>query len=368
MPRFLGLGNGASGVLALGSFTQVNVTCSGTSGSTSLTATGSFSPGDRLFIHQSRGGANVGKYEDNRVASYSSGTITLVHPLENTYTDSGASQAQVVVVPEASSVTGSYTQPAWDGDKGGLTVIACSGTFSGTITATGKGFRGGSAVSGTVGGAGQSGKQGEGTVGAGDTTSQSANGNGGGGAVSAGDAGKGGGGGGHSAAGTNGGNGDGSGGVGGSLVGDATFSSLINLGGGGGSGAGESNDNLGPHQSGAGGRGGGIVVVYCSTMSGTIVADGTAGVQGGKSDDGSGSGGGGAGGSILLKGKNITITGSTSVKGSGGAAIAQAVNVGGNGADGRIRVESCSLSGTSNPSASSQVGGHSYCGGAIFIL
>ena len=173
MARFLGIGSGSSGIIALGSYTPVNVTCSGTSGATSLSATGSFSAGDRLFIHQTRG-TSAGVYEDNRVASYSTGTITLVHPLENTYTDSGASQAQVVVVKEASSVTGSYTIPAWDGDTGGLFVMACSGTFAGTVDATEKGFRGGAGQSSN------SGYQGEGSGGAG-SVAATANGNGGGG-------------------------------------------------------------------------------------------------------------------------------------------------------------------------------------------
>jgi len=365
MARFLGLGNGKSGVIALGSYTPLKYSCSGTSGATSLTATGSFSAGDRLFIHQSRG-TGVGKYEDNRVASYATGTVTLVHPLENTYTDSGASQAQVLIVKEASTVTGSITVPAWDGNVGGVFAIACNGVFNGTVSANAKGFTGGAAVAGVVGGSGNAGKQGEGSTAAGGTASTSANTNGGGGGGVGAD------GGGAGAAGSNGGAGQGTGGTKGTALGQAAITSLY-FGGGGGSGAGESNDNDGPHTSGKGGIGGGAIVIYAREIASTaqITANGGDGgtFSGNTGVDSAGTGGGGAGGSILLKTVKTTVGSSkvTAAKGDG-PANAYSGGAGGDGAVGRIRIESCSVSGTASPAASESTGGHTYCGGGAFIF
>ena len=239
--RFLGLGNGSDGVIALGSYTPLKYTCSGSSGTSSLTATGTFAAGDRLFIHQSRG-TGVGYYEDNRVASYTTGTITLVHPLEHTYTDSGNSQAQVLVVKEASSVTGSITVPAWDGDKGGLFVIACNGVFNGIVNANELGFRFGRAGQNPNGGSSDNidGEQGEGTAGAGGTRgADGANGNGGGAgdhSTISNEGGNGGAGGGHASAGDPGLVQRGTAGTGGTAVGQAAITSLYFGGGGGGGG------------------------------------------------------------------------------------------------------------------------------------
>lgn len=278
MSRYLGLGEGSDSTVNLSSYTQIVASCSGSSGSTSLTATNaSFSAGQRIFIHQSRG-TGAGAYEDNKILSYVAGTITFVHPLENDYTDSGASQAQVVVVPQATDVTGSFTVDAWDGDTGGLFVIACTGTFSGTINANGKGFRGASGVSQNT-----HGKNAEGSVGAGGSGVNTANGNGGGGgdgaSVGVGGPIGGGAGGGYGTAGEDGGgSGGGTGGSGGLQVGSTDMTSTIFLGGGGGSaGAGNNSTSL------DGGDGGGIIVVYANniTSSASLTADGENGGGGG---------------------------------------------------------------------------------------
>lgn len=363
MARFLGIGSGKSGTIALGSYTQTWISCSGTSGSTSLSATGTFSPGDRLFIHQTRG-TNAGLGEDNWVVSYSTGTVTLLYPLERDYADSGASQAQVAVVSEASSVTGSYTVPAWDGNVGGLFVMACSGTFSGTVTATGKGFRGGDAV-----GQASSGKQGEGYSAAGGTTSSSANTTGGGGGVySVGVSTSGGGGGGYA---TSGGNGTSNpsitNGTGGGTAGQADLTTGIFLGGGGGSGA-KGNSST---SSGAGGAGGGIIILYTRAISNTasLLASGANGSNG-SGTDWAGAGGG-AGGTVFIRSISTAI-GTDKILASGGASgdsqTVQPPRTGGAGGDGRIRIETCSVTGTSTPSASTSIGGHSYCGTNIAIL
>jgi large repetitive protein len=361
--RYLGIGNGKDGVVALGSYTPLKYTCSGTSGASSLTATGTIAAGDRLFIIQSRG-TGVGAYEDNRVASYTTGTVTLVHPLENTYTDSGASQAQVLIVKEASEVTGSLTVDAWDGNDGGVFAIACSGVFSGTVTASAKGFRGGATANDAA-------QYGEGGPGAAATTSNADNnGNGGGGGV-------------HGAynspnldiRGAGGGNGtaggDGAGGntaiEGGDADGNASLTDMV-FGGGGGGAAGQ--PNVPTNTGGAGSAGGGIIVVYAGTInsSASLVSDGATGGSGvSQGNPDAAGGGGGAGGSILVKAKTVDASGTiTAALGAGGDGGLD--SDGAAGAVGRIRIESCSVSGTTSPSASESTGGHNYCGGGIFLI
>lgn len=355
MPRFLGFPKSTGSALALGSFTQTKVSCSGTSGSTSLTATGSFSTGDRLFIWQSRGGSNVGKYEDNRVASYTTGTITLVHPLENTYTDSGSEQAQVLIVPESSTVTGSYTIPAWNGNVGGITVIACD-YFNGTINGDAAGYLGGLGwnLNNYAG-------YGEGTVGArlgsvpGSTNAN--NGNGGGSSNSGCGAG-----GGNGAAGTNGIYVvTGPAGIGGVEVGQADLSTGIFMGGGAGGSIGA--------QSLPGGNGGGVAVIYARKF-GSSTAISLKGGNGQNHTIAAGSGGsGGAGGSMLLIGvdySQITASNLSVSGGTGGTSSGSPSTAGVSGAVGRIRVVGCR--GTTISGASQQTGGQSFCGSFVGIL
>lgn len=377
MARFLGLGDGSDGVINLSSYTRVGSSCSGTSGATTLTATNaSFAAGQRIFIHQSRG-TGVGNYEDNRIESYVAGTITLVHPLQNTYTDSGASQAQVVLVKEASGVTGTRNMGSWDGDEGGVFVIACNGVFNATVNGNADGFRGG--AGGSTSGD-RRGIQGEGSTATG-SVSKAANTNAGGGGIDSvgngtGTAGAGGGGGGgHAGAGSAGeaASGDnlvdGSPGAAGTTIGQAALTSLYLGGAGGGGGTDDSGNG------GLGGDGGGVIVIYAREIASTaqITSNGENG-QDAQGTQSSGGGGGGAGGSILLKTVKTTIGSSkiTATGGTGGTATGGFNNEfggdGGTGADGRIRIESCSVSGTSDPAASEDTGGHDYCGGGAFIF
>lgn len=356
MSRDLGQGNGINGSIALGSYTQTWLSQSAASGQKDVAVTGTFSAGDRVFLIQMRG-TGVGSYEDATVDSYVAGTLTLVQNLESTYTDSGSSQAQIAVVKEASEVSGTYTIPAWNGNVGGAFRMACNGLWKGTIAGDGKGFRGGASV------ALAEGKQGEGTVGAGNTTAQSANGNGGGGGGKSGPDVGAGGGGGNATAGAVGDSTGGQGGVGGLGVGSETLSVLF-LGGAGGSGSSAAN------ASGAGGTGGGMVYISVATFdsSSSISLDGTNGATAGAGTNASG-GGGGAGGSCLIKttkallGTNqITTTAGAAGAGEGGG------KNGGAGAVGRIRVEACSLTGTTNPTASEDIGGHPFCGGSAYLV
>src|SRR5438045_1091315 len=109
-------GNSSDGTLSVsGSTTDapIDSACTGTSGTTSLTATNaSFAASQRVLIHQTRG-TGVGNWELNTIASYVAGTITTVSPLANTY----ASGAQVLVVKQHSGVTisGTLTAKAWTG-------------------------------------------------------------------------------------------------------------------------------------------------------------------------------------------------------------------------------------------------------------
>jgi hypothetical protein len=92
---------------------------------------------------------NVGLYEFKCVASVpNSTTINLTTTLANNYTS--ADHVQIVRIPRYTSfnlAAGNSIRPAaWNGNIGGITAIEISGnaTINGTITATSRGFRGGS--------------------------------------------------------------------------------------------------------------------------------------------------------------------------------------------------------------------------------
>lgn len=139
------------------------------------------------------------------------------------------------------------------------------------------------------------------------------------------------------------------GGGGGGTYGQAALTQLF-LGSSGGTGG-----NAG---AGNGGAGGGIILIYADTITLSsaggvrISNNGNNGGNGGSGSWAVGAGGGGSGGSIKLIGKTITLETSkvTSTAGNGGWAE---YGSGGNGGSGRIRVEyETSLSGTTNPAAS----------------
>ncbi len=341
MSQFLNFGLGNDGIWTPGTVTDtpIDSSCSGTVNTTSLSATNtSFEAGQQILIHQTRG-TGVGNWEVNFIASYVAGTITTLLPLSNTSTDSGASQAQVLVLKQYSSVTiaGTLTGKTWSGDVGGILAFVCSGTTSitGTATANGTGFAGGlgNNNSNTLG------NSGEGTAGASVVNSSAANGNGGGG-------GKSGGGGPQPSGGGNGAAGGGD--NGGAIVGNAALT-LMDLGGGSG---GRGMDNPTAND---GISGGGIILIFSKilTITGAITANGS---------DGQTNAGAGGGGSIFLKGQTITL-GNNLITASGGTP-----GNGGAGGAGRIRVEVCSRTGVTNPLASESVGGFNFCGGAVAIL
>lgn len=349
MAQILGqsFGDGSDGVVTLsGTESPVADTCSGTSGTTSLSATNAgFEAGQLILIHQAMG-TGVGVWELNKIASYTAGTITTDIPLANTYN----SYAGVRVIKQYRDVTisGSYEAGTWNTNNIASSVIFfCSGTttISGTVTTSGIGYPGGAdpASAPSLSGQGDIGERVQ-------QTAANGSGGGGSGAVP-----EGAGGGGNGTAGQAGTAYSGTPGAGGGTAGSADLTSL-SFGGGGGGSLSSSNN--------AGGKGGGIIAIFSKTINvtGSMVANGGNGGNGTAGGDGGGGSGGGAGGSILIKAQTASLGSSliTATGGTGGTGNISAGD-GGNGGDGRIRVEACNLTGTTNPSASTSIGSHNWC-------
>lgn len=342
----------------------------------------------------------VGNYEyvvATNSVSASGGTITISTALTRTYNSSapttsrGKQTYQVVRVPQYSSATVSGTLRAalWDGTSGGIVVLDVAGTLNmggGTISAAGKGFRGGLGRS-LNGGSGANtdyrvltsnnngGSKGEGIVGTpryvwdgllgvdtgiegypSGANGRGAPGNAGGGSTdgnpSSNDQNSGGGGGGNGGDGGQGGNSWSSnlnvGGVGGADF--SSFASANRLVMGGGGGAGTSNNAAETSSSGA--SGGGIVLIRAGAVSGS----GTINVNGDNAQDsspnccGDGAGGGGAGGSIIVTSSGGGLTGITALArgGKGGnTLVATSAHGPGGGGGGGVILANGSLGSTS---------------------
>ena len=329
-------GDGSDGALTISADTTdapIDSVCSGTSGSSTLTATNvSFAVGQIIYIHQTRG-TGAGTWQRNKIQGYTAGTITTVDALNYSYNSTGSNKAQVLVLKQYSSVTvnsgKTWTAKAWNGTVGGILGFLSSAGLTiastGAITATGKGF----SLSGQGGVANST--QGEGTAGLGSLNVLTPNGNGGG---ASGDyqnscAG----GGGNGTAGING-FGGASEGKGGLVSGSADLTTCTFGGQGGGATAGGGPGRAG----GAGGAGGGILLLWAVSISnsGTILANGSNGlIAGGDRLDEYG-GSGGAGGSILLKSQTATLGTINAIYGSGGVG---SVKTGSNGGYGRIHID-----------------------------
>lgn len=328
----------------------IDSACTGTSGAVALSATNaSFAANQEILIHQTRG-TSPGVWERNTIQSYTAGTITTTNPLGNTYT----SGAQVLVLKQYTNVTINtgitLTAKAWNGTVGGIVAFLANGTITvtGTITASSKGFIGGTARSGVDHG----GYQGESSTAAGGSESTSANGTGGGGGGSGAGTGGGGGGagGGHATVGTSGTAGvpSASGGTRGNSGGSADLTTMV-FGGSGGSGGTDDNNSSG--SSGAGGNSGGAIFIMgaTTTITGSVVALG--GAAGSATSTGHGGGGGGSGGSILVKAQTATLGSSllAATAGSGGSGSGNG-GAGGAGSTGRIHLDyNASYTGTTSP-------------------
>lgn len=320
--------------------------CSGSASSTTLTLTSAgFSNGDLILIHQTRG-TGAGQWEINKIVSGGGTTsLTLQKSLQYTYTDSGASQAQVIKIPRYRNVTvpsgATWTGSSWNGDVGGILVLAANGTITvtGTITGMGQGFRYGLGVQSND----NTGYEGEGynTLTQDKTTSGVEGGGGGGYNASAG---------GGSYGNTSGGSGGYNDSVpsNGSTGGVADLTSIYFGGGGGGACRIDA-----PPANMRGGGGGGIVILIAKTIStsGGINNNGQNGVAS-NVNNWCRAGGGGAGGGCLLVCQNSTLGTNliTASYGIGGQKTSGG-NSGANGGVGRISIHhSGTVTGTTNPS------------------
>lgn len=346
----IGFGNGQDGVVSLTTATDapIDASCTGTSGTNTLSATNaSFAAGQVIIIHQTRGSL---VWEINKIRSYVAGTITTSYQLANTYTTG----AQVLVLKQYSRLTigagQTITGKSWNGTTGGLLayMVASPPSITGALTITGCGFRGGAGVGSGFGVTG--GVQGEGATGTG-TGTTSANGiGGGGGSGDAGNQGSGGGGGGYATAGTAGAQYNGVNptvGAAGGTIGTANLTTLSFGGGGGGGGKGSGVNGPG----GDGGVGGGAIMLFAPSLSigsATLAASGTNGSNG--SSDGTG-GGAGAGGSIFLTTKSAILGTVTATGGVGGVNSLHGGGNGGNGGNGRVHLNYVTTyTGSSTPS------------------
>ena len=310
-----------------------NTGCSGTSGATTLTleSASSFANNDLILIHQSRGTHN--SWELNKIISGGgSTTLTLEGQLQNTYTNSGASQAQVIEMKEYEGLTiGSTVNiTTWNTSQGGIVAFFDKGTttISSTIVGDYDGFDGG------TGAPNPSVQTGEGHNHAQTTETYDTGGSGGGGHQDSG-----GGGGGNGTAGGRGYNGGSPSCYGGDATGNASLTSFTFGGGGGGGSAGNG--------SGSGGNGGAGVFIfsYDLVITGGIYLRGANGTSGGSGRGG----GGGAGGSALFKCVTATL-GTSKVLATGGSGGGGSEGVGGAGGTGRIHIDySGSYTGTTSP-------------------
>lgn len=317
-----------------------------------------FGAGDEVLIIQVQHSGQAGTFEFALVEGKLGKDLELTQPLSNSYYSGVfdaevATVTQVVRVPQYIDVTvgggASIVCQEWNGYTGGIVVFRASGAVNiiGSITASGRGFRGGPQHNDNT-----HGRQGESAFGLG-TLSTAANAGGGGGGQwvvwNGGDTISGSGGGGaHGAAGAAGTDcKTAGGGAGGAAQGNEDLSVIL-LGSGGGAAGDEDRSSPGGP---AGGNGGGSVVLFGKTMvvSGVISVDG--GNGSGNTEWDSGVSGAGSGGSVHLTGETITITGPvTALGGTGGSTNNWCgANKGGDGSPGRIRVDYDALNGATNP-------------------
>lgn len=355
-------GNGASGIYTPISTidTTPNTTLAATLGSTSATTgTGTgFNIGDLILIHQTRnGGTGVGNWELNKITSVGGGTNWT---LDKATIYAYDTTAQVYLLKQyagvniAAGVT--ITGQSWDGTKGGIYALLCSGTATiagniktdGVVGTTGPppgigiGFSGGLSMSGPTAGPAYTG---EGSGGA-SVIQTTANGNGAGGSnatPSFGVAGGGSGGGNGTVGDTGQSLGGATVGTPGAAVGQVSLQTIFMGGGGGGCSGG-----LGG--SGGGGGGGGIIFIFAKTLNvtGSITSNGGAGGQSASA------GGSGAGGSILIK-TQIGTLGTSLVTAPGGVkTTGTGLADGAAGGTGRIHLDYyTSFTGTTSPTIDS---------------
>ncbi|MCK5629525.1 MAG: hypothetical protein KAI26_02815 [Nanoarchaeota archaeon] len=367
------LGDGTDGALIVTSantiinmYTQITSTTV-LSGSTSFDVNdaSAFSVGDEILVIQMQHSSNAGTYEFADVTAIDGNTITVSTGLTNnyysgTFNTQSASASQIVRVPQYTDVSvnsgASITASAWNGYTGGIVVFRATKALNitGSLDVAGIGYRGGVSNGGD-----NDGYPGESYNGIPNLISTSANNGAGGGANKApGSGGDGAGGAGYGTTGENGDEGSHVGGApgvsgrGGSYYGQNDLSKIY-FGSGGGSPACTID---------SGGDGEGIIIIFANKISNNniIIAEGSDGRKGCWSG---GDGGGGAGGSIYLISDDIVNSGTISAQ--KGLGYCGNYGCGGNGGDGRIRLDYNSLSGTTNPSHGYQLSNITICTPAI---
>jgi len=328
--------------------------------SLNVSSTIGFSEGDEILVIQVQDSTKAGNYQFVKDISVGSGHINFTTPLRNSYSSGvfdqeGATVTMIVRIPQYTNVTiqdgAGIVAPAWDGYTGGIVAFKVQDTirFLGDahINVSEIGYRGG--------GCGLCddsdwGQNGEGVTGIGsgggvgnppdnfpdpDTGS-----NGGvGGYGPTGESGEPGGGGSYGTLGTNGTASSGNDAGAGEVVGDANLTKIMFGGGGGGGG---DDDSQSPQA--IGGSGGGAVIVYANRIiNATVYSTGEDGVTDGGYG---GESGAGAGGAIWLSAYNMTMN---DVNASGGIGFVDGADKGGDGGDGRIRLDYEFYTGLTDP-------------------
>jgi len=375
----LHLGTGADGALSVTGTTDLSADASGTravadgvafgvtaiSGDTltlDASATG-LAAGDEVLLINLQGTASaysaVGAWEFASVDATSGSTVTLMQSVSGTYGESsnGDLSGQVVVlqrVPQYTDVTvaagAALTTSPWDGAGGGVLAFRATGTVSvaatGAVTVAELGYAGGDTGTNDN----EDAYQGESYLGEGDggyyggpyneaNGAYLANGGGGGANVT-------GGGGEHAGGATAGASWNGGGytaPAAGGTYGDANLASVFFGSGGGGVWNGGT-DAVG-EDPGPGGDGGGILYIG----AGLIDADGSLSADGGDTRhwaQGTWTYGaaGGAGGSVYLIADEVDLL-TGAVTAAGGLGQASYTRVGGDGGDGRVRVDCATCNG-----------------------
>ncbi|MCA9486128.1 hypothetical protein H6501_03000 [Candidatus Woesearchaeota archaeon] len=354
-------GTGADGALTVSStntivnkYTYLSTNANGGTSTLQVNSSADFSVGDEILIIQMQNGTGTfvaGQYQFANIKNIASNTIEIEKTLDydfgtGTFNTSTSTATQIVRVPQFTDLTinsgASLTAPSWNGYVGGIVVMRVSGTLNttGYINVSEKGYRGGSCINC---GNNDQGEQGESYLGLG-TLSTSARANGGGGGYGpSGYNGDPGGGGGYATSGGIGDSNEGNDAGAGASVGDSNLSVILF---GGGAGAGGDNDGQTPYPEYS--SGGGIALIFAQEMpNARILAEGETGVSAAAS--GAGTSGSGAGGTVWIRSQDITIS---KINASGGRSVTgTAGDIGGAGGDGRVRIDSSSLSGSATPAA-----------------
>ena len=327
--------------------------------------TSGFAEGDEILIISLQG-TDAGQYQLVFVSSVSTSSLSIEPPLDVDFDSSSVVAIQRVPHYEDVEIDGSASVSTTGWADGGTGIVAFRAkgdvTLDGAIDVSGLGFEGGDGVYGNS----YSPLQGESWSGTGNYGNTNANEGGGGAYPRRDDQGDSGGGGGFGTEGDEGTCEDGSTVTsGGDTYGDDELVELfLGSGGGGGSPDKEGDGNHIDNYSGNGGNGGGMVLISAGgtlTINGSVLADGNDGDDAYSpwySTGENGGGGAGSGGTIYLASPVLTISGTVSAEGGGGGSSASynagtpyGSAFGGDGGDGRIRLDSDSISGATNPSA-----------------